>query len=101
MYMIEKKEIIVRYLKPYCEIPFTADVLPGLSNAMVSKRHSCGPKVFPKLHYSGDCDSHVETFSFELQRLGQNAIYTSSKTTTQKSKGTEASTVLITSRVCS
>ena len=70
--MIEEEGVSVRYLDLRGEIPIAAKGLPDLSNAMVSKRHFCGPKTLSELHWNRRYASHVAMFVFELQRLGRN-----------------------------
>ena len=61
--MIEEEGVSVRYLDLRGEIPITAKGLPDLSNAMVSKRHFCGPRTLTELHWNRRYASHVAMFS--------------------------------------
>ena len=53
------------------EIPITSEVLPDLSNVMVSKRYSCDPGILSELHWNG----RYGNVRFQSQRLGLNGNY--------------------------
>ena len=79
LYMIEEEGVSLRCLELRGEIPITAKGLPDLSNAMVSKRHFCGPKTLSELHWMRRYALHVAMFVFELQKLDETATAHQSK----------------------